>query len=368
MGISKLVSSSLVSVVYFALAYAGDQGGWESKSSCQPVTTTIYSVSTLYYEKTVWSTSVVYLTDTTTKVQVEPTTIAIPTTIVNQQTITHVDLSTLVDTVTTTVISNVAGPTTTVSACPTTPLVGLVTCTSRIINPTYTPPHPLPSNYHWGCPPDTLCTPPQIGCNFEQNPPAKSYVCAPEECKPIPPVTVPEDFTPTWPNPTDTDCAWYTPNPGYFNLNPEYFGLSFQIFNIYGQPVCPPTPPPTSPPSTTTSGWSDWSNAQPSHTYTPRTVRRGVRSWNPLAGIAKRAQLAIAPEECYRTFNSASLIGERVGYVRDVLCPAASEFMVAVQACDACALRYSTTSTETEDIPGLQDYFNFCQSNGTVTR
>lgn len=31
MGIRKLISSSLVSIVYFALAYAGDEGGWESK-------------------------------------------------------------------------------------------------------------------------------------------------------------------------------------------------------------------------------------------------------------------------------------------------------------------------------------------------
>lgn len=369
MGIRKLISSSLVSIVYFALAYAGDEGGWESKSSCQPVTTTIYSVSTLYYEKTVWSNSIVYLTDTTTKVQVEPTTIAIPTTIVNQQTITHVDLSTLVDTVTTTVISNVAGPTTTVSACPTTPLVGLVTCTSRIVNPTYTPPHPLPSNYLWGCPPGTLCTPPQIGCNFEQNPPAKSYFCAPSECKPVPPVTVPEDFIASGPNPTEADCAWYKPNPGYFNINPELFGLSFKIFDIYGQPVCPPAPPPPPPPTTTTSGWSDWSNAQPSHTYTPRMVRSGVRSWNPLAGIAKRQDhITIGPKECWLDFDSANLIGQRVGLVRDILCPADSEFEVALAACDDCAATYSTTSFSTGSIPELQHYVGYCLTNATSAR
>lgn len=382
MAIRHLAWSSLVSIVYFALAQAGDDGGWESKSTCQPVTTTIYSVSTLYYEKTVWSTNIVYITDTVTTVQVQPTTIAIPTTvvnqqtvtqvdlstIVNQQTVTQVDLSTIVNQLTTTVISNVPGPTTTVSACPTTPLEGLVTCTSRIVNPTYTATHPLPSDYLWGCPPGTLCTPPQIDCNFEQNPPADTYVCAPEECKPLPEIVVPEDFVnATWPNPTDADCAWYTPNPGDFNLNPEFFGLTFAIFNIYGQEVCV-APPPT---VTTSSGWSDWSTPPPSHTYTPRMVRRGVRNWNPLAQIARRQQLAVAPAQCYRVYNSANYIGVHTGYVPDVLCPSDGDFMVAVRDCQSCAQTYSTTSTTSSDFPDLQRFYAFCQelaANGTSTR
>ncbi|KAK5051552.1 hypothetical protein LTR84_003204 [Exophiala bonariae] len=386
MAVSHLGWSSLVSIVYFALALAGDDGGWESKSTCQPVTTTVYSVSTLYYEKTVWSTNLVYLTDTVTKVQVESTTIPVPTTIVNQQTITQVDLSTvvnqqtvtqvdlstIVNQLTTTVISNVPGPTTTVSACPTTPLDGLVTCTSRIVNPTYTAKHPLPSDYLWGCPPGKLCTPPQIGCNFEQNPPADSYVCAPEECQDIPEIVVPEDFVnASWPNPTDADCAWYTPNPGDFNLNPEHFGLSFDIFNIYGQEVCvaPPPPPPTT--TTTTTGWADWNSPLPTHTYTPRMARRGVRSWNPLAQIARRQQVGIAPKECYRTYNSANLIGTHVGYVPDILCPYEGEFMVAIRSCQACAATYSTTSDSTTDFPDLQRYYAFCEAraaNATTAR
>lgn len=365
MGIRKWISSSLTCVVYFTLARAGD-GGWESKSSCVPVTTTVYSVSTSYYEKivekTVWSTNIVYITDTTTQIQVQPTTIVQPTTVVNQYTVTQVDVDTVIDTVTTTVISNIAGPTTTITTCPTTPLTGLVTCTSRIVNPTYTPPHPLPSNYLWGCPPGTICTPPQVDCNFEQNLPASSYVCAPKECQPVPERTVPEDFAAEWPNPTDADCAWYTPNPGLFNLNPEFFGLTFDIFDIYGQPVCP-SPSPT----TTKSGWVDWSTPPPSNSHTPR-MPRGMR-WNPLARLAKRqAALGIAPAECYSVYNSAAYIAEDIGYDAAILCPPTSEFMRAVGECNSCAATYSSTATQIDDWPTVQDFFIFCQTNGTSTR
>lgn len=39
----------------------------------------------------------------------------------------------------------------------TTRLEGLITCSSNIINPTYTPPVALPSNYFAGCPPGSVC-------------------------------------------------------------------------------------------------------------------------------------------------------------------------------------------------------------------
>jgi len=356
MGINKWIFSSLASLVYSTLARAGD-GDWESKSVCVPVTTTIYSIATSYHEqiveKTVWSTQVVYITDTTTQIQVQPTTV------VNQQTITQTDIDTIVDTVTSTVISNIVGPTTTITTCP---LTGLVTCTSRIVNPTYTPPHPLPSNYLWGCPPGTLCTPPQVDCNFEQNPPADKYVCAPEECLPVPERTVPEDFAPS-PNPTDADCAWYTPNPGYFNLNPEHFGLSFAIFDIYGQPVCPPSP-------TTTTGWSDWlSTPPPAHSYTPR-MPRGIR-YNPLAPLAKRqVDRGIAPAACYSYFNAATYIGQEIGFDFDNLCPADGDFMAMVNECNSCAATESASgsSADASSFPELQQYYIYCRTNGTTTR
>lgn len=78
-------------------------------------------------------------------------------------------------------------PPTTVAAPPvitTESLTGIVTCSSRTVNPTYTASIPLPDDYTWGCPPGYLCKPPQINCNFEQNPLADTYYCSPDECLP----------------------------------------------------------------------------------------------------------------------------------------------------------------------------------------
>lgn len=157
-----------------------------------------------------------------------------------------------IDTVTgpgATVTATVAGPgqtvtetdIETVSTCASQSLSGLVTCTSRIINPTYTPPAPLPTDYLWGCPPGQLCHPKRENCNFEQNPPADSYYCSPDECIPVaqlPPIE-------TWLNYEDINntCALITPIDDYFNINPTFFGLGFSIFDIYGQPRCSYSPP-----------------------------------------------------------------------------------------------------------------------------
>jgi uncharacterized protein YodC (DUF2158 family) len=88
----------------------------------------------------------VTVTDVATDVDTITTTVAGP-----GATITVTDVETDVDTVTTTVVSQ--GPTVTVSDCTTSPsLTGLVLCTTRDVNPTYTPSKPLPTNYLWGCP------------------------------------------------------------------------------------------------------------------------------------------------------------------------------------------------------------------------
>ncbi|OQV05421.1 hypothetical protein CLAIMM_10167 [Cladophialophora immunda] len=291
MDMMRLKLVGLAASLLVTLIQAGDTGdsGWGS-SSCATVYSTVWSVSTEYVptttteEKTVYSTETdyvtitttdtVYITDTTTQISVQPTTIVdvttetdvesttivSPTTIVEISTVVSVQATTITDIVPTTIIS-VSATTETVSTYP-----GLVTCTSRIVNPTYTPKAALPTNYLWGCAPGTICTPPQIGCNWEQNPPADTYVCAPEECKPVPELFLPANLSSLWPNPTDSTCAWDEAPQGYFHLNPQHFGLSFAIFDVYGQPLCPAP--------TTTSTWADWVQStpppKPTSTWLPR--------------------------------------------------------------------------------------------------
>ncbi|KIW15370.1 hypothetical protein PV08_05416 [Exophiala spinifera] len=278
---------------------------------------------------------------------VASTTIVSPTTIVSEKTITSVDVSTVTDVTTTTVVS---------STCPPPPLTGLVTCTSRTVNPTYTPKAPLPSNYLWGCPPGTICTPPQIDCNWEQNPPADDYVCSPKECKPLPDFDIPTDWNTTWPNPTEADCAWYEPTLGYFHLDPRLFDLSFAIFDVYGQPVCPAAAAP--PPSSTTSGWADWTT--PTATRTPRFPRRGSK--NILAEIVSRQSLGIAPAACYEVFDNTQLVAQLTGKVYDQLCLDQTPFMKGVRSCQACAATNGGASSTTTSFPKLLAYFNWCQS------
>ncbi|KIX02929.1 uncharacterized protein Z518_08872 [Rhinocladiella mackenziei CBS 650.93] len=355
----RLKIVGLVGSVLITLSHAGNSG-WES-TTCSPVTeyTTVYSVDTSYVETTVYSTATEYSTviDTTTEIQVQPTTLvdtttsvqAVPTTIVNEHTVTSVDLSTVTTTTTTTVVQ-----TTTVTTCPpTTTLTGLVTCTSRIVNPTYTPKAPLPSDYLWGCPPGTICTPPQIDCNWEQNPPADTYVCAPDECQPLPDLPS-VDFNATWPSPTEADCAWYEPTLGYFHLNPEHFGLTFAIFDVYGQPICPSEPSPT------TGGWDDWASPTPKSTYMPRRRRE---TNNPLAEIRRRQSLAIAPAPCYSVYDHTSEAGQNAGYVYDLLCLPTTDFQTGVAACRACAATYAGSSTSTDSFPDIQVYESWCLAN-----
>ncbi|KIW91029.1 uncharacterized protein Z519_07923 [Cladophialophora bantiana CBS 173.52] len=404
MDMRRLKLVGLVASLLVTLAQAGNGGdsGWGS-SSCATVYSTVWSASTEYVptttteEKTVYSTETdyvtvtttdtVYVTDTTTQISVQPTTIVdvitetdiesttivspitiletttvvkpttivSPTTVVSVSTVISVQLSTVTDTIPTTVIS-VSATTATVSTYP-----GLVTCTSRIVNPTYTPKAPLPTNYLWGCAPGTICTPPQIGCNWEQNPPADTYVCAPEECKPVPELFLPANLSSLWPNPTESTCAWDEAPQGYFHLNPQHFGLSFAIFDVYGQPLCPAP--------TTTSTWADWSTiakptppARPTSTWAPKMPRRGLMA-NPIAEIVSRQNFLSAPAQCYRIYDAASQAGQAVGLVYDLLCPASTTFQQALTQCRACAQQYAGSSTGTETFPELQNYFQYCQTH-----
>lgn len=137
-------------------------------------------------------------------------------------------ISTVTNTVTVTSVSRSV----TTAPAPT----GITTCSSRIVNPTYTTTASLPSDYLWGCPVGTICKPPQVDCNFEQNPPADSYYCSPDECVPISPLPPIEEYIN---QPVNSTCAFLTPIKNYFNLNPQLFQMDYNIFNIYGNPVCP---------------------------------------------------------------------------------------------------------------------------------
>lgn len=109
-------------------------------------------------------------------------------------------------------------------------LTGLVTCPSRIINPTFTPAEPLPTSYLWGCPPGTVCALPLLNCNYEQNLPADTYFCPLEQCITPPPLPVLSDDIARWNEPGYNITAVRGP-VGYFNLNPMHFNLTYEIFD-----------------------------------------------------------------------------------------------------------------------------------------
>jgi len=171
---------------------------------------------------------------------------------------------------------------------------------------------------------------------------------------------LPANLTTLWPNPTEADCAWYQPTLVYFHLNPEHFNLTFAIFDVYGQPVCPAG---TS--ATTTAKWTDWrdwpaSTAKPKATPAPKMPRRGLNAlWhNPLAEIVRR-QFATAPSQCFRIYDAANTVGQSVGKVPS-LCAATSEFQAALTQCRACSAAYAASATTTDSFPELQEYFQYC--------
>lgn len=186
--------------------------------SYETATATIYSTVNNYFTDTATQ------TQTQIQTQISRETATATATVVSASVSVTTEFSTITDTVTE------------FPVCTTAPLIGLVTCPTRTLNPTYTPPTALPTNWLWGCPPDTLCTPKQIDCNFESNLPADTYVCSPEDCKPVTPLP-----------PLDTswdahNCTPYIPPPGYANLAPPIFDLGYDIFQFNGQPgpYCPP--------------------------------------------------------------------------------------------------------------------------------
>ncbi|KAK5045844.1 hypothetical protein LTR84_008937 [Exophiala bonariae] len=311
--------------------------------SYQTATATIYSTVNNYFTDTATQTQ----TQTQTQVSRETATATATATVVSASISVITEFSTITDTVTE------------FPVCTTAPLVGLVTCPTRTLNPTYTPPTALPTDWLWGCPPDTLCTPKQIDCNFEPNLPADTYVCSPEDCKPVTPLP-----------PLDTswdshNCTPYIPPPGYANLAPPIFDLGYDIFQFNGQPgpYCPPPPPP--PPSTTwqdwtppvsassISSWADWSVSSPAgpapsgwSDWTGHGDRPHGQSWRPSPpGITPRANLAerqddapdySVPAACYNPCNAAVLNAQSCGLKGAVLCPVSGVFSQQYTNCGNC--------------------------------
>ncbi|KEF60142.1 uncharacterized protein A1O9_04992 [Exophiala aquamarina CBS 119918] len=357
---------------------------WETKM----ITVTAVETDIITTTATVYSTINKYFTDTATQTQIqvshETATATIYSTVNNYftdtatQTQIQVSHETATATKTATVISasviittEFATITDTVTEFPVcTTLVGLVTCPTRTINPTYTPPTALPTDWLWGCPPDTLCTPKQIGCNFEQNLPADTYVCSPEDClpvKPLPPLDT------SW----DThNCTPYIPPAGYANLAPPIFDLGYDIFQFNGQPgpYCPPPPsttwqdwaplpppPPTSdwvappPPPPPVSSWADWPVSGPAgpvssgwnHWDGNGNGDHGQgQSWRPAPpGITPRANLAErqnetpdyeVPAACFNPCNAAVLNAQSCGLKGAVLCPVSGVFSQQYTNCGNC--------------------------------
>jgi hypothetical protein len=318
----------------------------------------VASLATKYSEYTTTLTSVVISLTTVYAVQSGPTITQSCTPVtINQPT-----------TITVPPITVTAPPLITTSS-----LTGLVTCPSRIINTAYTTSTPLPDDYTWGCPPEYICQPPQINCNFEQNPPADTYYCSPDECVPVPPL----------PSFNQTGCGPYQTASGYFNFDPELFGLSYSIFvdggdyaetcsgcvmttgapvsQIYdGQPqaptlvpVCqisdgqPQAPAPTPTPTTTWAPVSTISDGQPQGPV-----------WTTAAMLARQQIIQPLPQVCYDLCNQCLVVAEHDAK-QAKLCPSLS---AAYGQCGFClsAHRTDTRTAAATLLPSLDQFLDYC--------
>lgn len=193
-------------------------------------------------------------------------------------------------------------------------------CPSRITNPTFTPSHPLPTDYTWGCPPHQLCRPDKRTadgeCNFEEGPPADTYICSPDECIPSP-TLLPPQF---WGRPVWSDrVGQYMVSPGYFNLRPQEFGLDFGIFLF------------------------------PDH-----------------QSVSRRSAARALPGKCYDECNDAMLEAEK-GKTPS-LCANDSAFLTLVRACQICVNSVNITQPTTNSIPEFQQFLYYCKAQGGETR
>ncbi|KAF9882755.1 hypothetical protein FE257_005314 [Aspergillus nanangensis] len=183
-------------------------------------------------------------------------------------------------------------------------------CPSRIINPSYTPPWPQPTDYTWGCPPGLLCHPEEKACNFEAGPPADSYRCRPEECIPLPPLLPPQSWS--------GRIGTFDISPGYFNLNPALFGLSHRIFRF------------------------------------PMGIELG-----------RRIEPLTVPGDCYPECNDAMLEAQKGK--RPELCESGSAFYRLLDNCKLCVEAANSTATTARILPNFQQFLFYCRASSPMT-
>lgn len=191
-------------------------------------------------------------------------------------------------------------------------------CPSRIVNPTYMPASPLPTNYMWGCPPGHLCHPgksPGDGnCNFEVGPPANTYFCRPDECIPSPQL-LPAQF---WNHSPDSDqIGTFNVSPGYFNLNPRNFSLDYNVFQF------------------------------------------------PLGiTLSPRESSIRLPGKCYDVCNDANLEAQSRGKTKE-LCQMGSEFQTYITLCMQCIRPKTQIKASITLLPDFEQVLFYCDSLDT---
>ncbi|KAI9840370.1 MAG: hypothetical protein M1837_001671 [Sclerophora amabilis] len=267
---------------------------------------------------------------------------------------TAVPLTSIEPSTTTTVTGSGSATVSTVSALP-----SLRVCAKRFVNPTYTAPGPLPTDYTWGCAPGFLCVPPKIDCDIEEGFPDRGYYCAPSECKPVEPLKPPQYWgTPIIANETDS----YYVQGDYFNLNPRNFNLDYNIFVEETDLVVAPQDIANGP----TSIYRD---AVAESTQYPRAIKRQESSTKAPA---------VCFEDCsmYSRFSRSSsfadvssdacgLEAESTGKSPE-LCEPDSVFTAAVEGCQECITRFaSRRSAAYRDSvqPDFQQWLDYCSGS-----
>jgi hypothetical protein len=278
-----------------------------------PVTTTATKILATGLTTTETASTTIIQTLTEISLSVEQRTVYVTATSVRIQTVTIALTQTFSSAVVVTITSHVAISESQSTAPTAVQQEELVLCTTRDVNPTFTPATPLPDIYTRGCPPGKLCQPQQDDCNFEQGVPALTYFCSPIECvnasEPPPP-----DFSET-----DLTCGTlYEPVHEYFNLNPSPFGLGYWIFDVDGQTARPC--------DTTTAAavWRDWTLRERAHRDTPQ----------------RQQATAETPSACYITCNGCGYAAQNVALVLQLLCPGESAFKQTLRQCNDCIYKY----------------------------
>ncbi|KAL5041547.1 hypothetical protein BDW71DRAFT_212026, partial [Aspergillus fruticulosus] len=261
--------------------------------------------------------------------------------------------------ISTTIVNEIPGPATTltltstavqtlppvtVTATATVTTATISVCPSLTINPTYTPPGPLPTDYTWGCPPGYLCRPKHLdvvgGCNIEAGLPAETYYCSPDECIEAPPLY---DENQYWGEPViSEEVGTYNVSKYYFNCNPERFGLNYSIFRF------------------------------PEKDHGVEYFKRSFldvgigKMFSKLLPRQELLQDVLFSDVCYDECNGAALEAERRGKTPS-LCEATSAFMDKLDQCRRCNERFPVDDDEEDPQvipPDLNQWLGYCDGLG----